>query len=84
MTKSTITRTWLAGLWRWRWAWWWPASALTDAWIRGTFTNTGTENGYQFVPSFDSFFWTTVGVDDRGSASWCWAESFSWWRGSEP
>lgn len=63
MTKSTITRTWLAGLVA-------LALGMVVAGISiglmlgygGTFTNNGTENGYQFVPSFDSFFWTTVGV----------------------
>lgn len=67
MTKSTITRTWLAGVVT-------LALGLAVAGISiglmlgygGTFTNTGTENGYQFVPSFDSFFWTTVGVTVAG------------------
>jgi hypothetical protein len=67
MTKSTITRTWLAGLVA-------LAFGLVVAGISiglmlgygGTFTQTGTENGYQFVPNFDSFFWTTVGVTIAG------------------
>jgi hypothetical protein len=69
MTKSTITRTWLAGL---------VALALGRVVAAfsiglmlsygGTFTNTGTENVYQFVPNFDSFFWTTVGVMIAGFA----------------
>ena len=63
MAKTTVTRTWIAGLVA-------LALGLAVAGISiglilaygGTFTNTGTENGYQFVPSFDSFFWTMVGV----------------------
>lgn len=67
MTKSTITRTWLAGLVA-------LALGLVMAAISiglmvsygGTFTTSGTDNSYQFVPSFDSFFWTTVAVAIAG------------------
>jgi hypothetical protein len=69
MSKSTITRTWLAGLVA-------LAVGLVVAAFSiglmlaygGTFTNTDTPNGYQFVPHFDSFFWTTVGVMIAGFA----------------
>ena len=69
MTKSTITRTWLAGLVA-------LAFGLVVAGISiglmlgygGTFTHTGPANSYQFVPSFDSFFWTTVGVTIVGGS----------------
>jgi hypothetical protein len=63
MKKSTITRTWLAGLVA-------VALGLVVAGLSiglmlaygGTFTATSTENGYNFVPSFDGFFWTMVGL----------------------
>ena len=63
MTKSTLTRTWLAGL-----------VALAVGLIvaafsiglmlayGGTFTAAASGNGYNFVPSFDGFFWTMVGL----------------------
>jgi hypothetical protein len=63
MKKTTVTRTWIAGLVA-------LALGLAVAGLSiglmlaygGTFTTTGTENGYHFVPSFDGFFWTMVGV----------------------
>jgi hypothetical protein len=63
MTKSAITRTWLAGLVA-------LAVGLVVAGLSiglmmaygGTFTATPSENGYRFVPSFDGFFWTMVGL----------------------
>jgi hypothetical protein len=63
MTKSAITRTWIVGL-----------AALAVGLIvaavsiglmlgyGGTFTAKVDGNGYNFVPNFDSFFWTTVMV----------------------
>ena len=62
MKKSTITRTWLAGLVA-------LAGGLLVAGLSialmlaygGTFTAAPSGNGYDFVPSFDGFFWTTVG-----------------------
>src|ERR1700693_5137801 len=63
MSKSTITRTWLAGL-----------VALAVGLIvaafsiglmlgyGGTFTAAPSGNGYDFVPSFGPFFWTMVGL----------------------
>jgi hypothetical protein len=63
MNKSTVTRTWLGGLVL-------LAAGLLAAGISiglmlaygGTFTKAGTGNGYDFIPSYDSFFWTTVGI----------------------
>ncbi len=63
MTKSTITRTWLAGLVA-------LALGLVVAGLSiglmlaygGSFTATSGGNGYHFVPSFDGFFWTMVGL----------------------
>jgi hypothetical protein len=63
MKKSTITRTWLAGLVA-------LAGGLLVAGLSialmlaygGTFTAAPSGNGYDFVPSFDGFFWTTVGL----------------------
>jgi hypothetical protein len=62
MTKSTITRTWIAGLVV-------LAAGLVVGGISlglmlaygGTFTAAPSGNGYDFVPRTDSFFWTTVG-----------------------
>ena len=62
MTKFTITRTWIAGLVV-------LAGGLVVVGLSvglmlaygGTFTPAPFGNGYDFVPRFDSFFWTTVG-----------------------
>lgn len=62
MTKSTITRTWIAGLVV-------LAAGLLVGGISvglmlaygGTFTAAPSGNGYNFVPRTDNFFWTTVG-----------------------
>jgi hypothetical protein len=63
MTKSTITRTWLAGLVAL------AAGLIVAAFgiglmlaFGGTFTAAPSGNGYDFVPSFDGVFWTTVGL----------------------
>jgi hypothetical protein len=63
MTKPTIVRTWLGGL---------VALAIGLIVVAfsiglmlaygGTFTATSSGNGYDFVPSFDGFFWTMVGL----------------------
>ncbi len=63
MTKSAITRTWIVGLAI-------LALGLIVAAVSiglmlgygGTFTAKAGGNGYDFVPNFDSFFWTTVVV----------------------
>jgi len=62
MTKSTITRTWIAGLVV-------LATGLVVGGISlglmlaygGTFTAAPGGDGYDFVPRTDNFFWTTVG-----------------------
>jgi hypothetical protein len=67
MKKSTVTRTWLGGLVL-------LALGLLVAGISiglmlaygGTFTKAPTGNGYDFVPSYDSFFWTTIGITIAG------------------
>jgi hypothetical protein len=63
MTKSTITRTWIGGL-----------AALALGLViaafaivlmlayGGSFTAAPSGNGYNFVPSFDGFFWTMVAL----------------------
>ena len=69
MTKATITRTWIAGLVA-------MAGGLIVAAFSvglmmtygGTFTSQTGGNGYQFVPSFDGFFWTMVGLTVAGLA----------------
>jgi hypothetical protein len=69
MKKSTVTRTWLGGLVL-------LAVGLLVAGISiglmlaygGTFTRTSTGNGYNFVPSYDGYFWTTVGIMIAGFA----------------
>lgn len=67
MTKPTIVRTWLGGL-----------VALAVGLIvvafsiglmlayGGTFTASSSGNGYDFVPRFDGFFWTMVGLTIAG------------------
>lgn len=63
MTKPTITRTWLGGLVA-------LAVGLVVAAFSiglmlaygGTFTAAAGGHGYDFVPSFDGFFWTMVGL----------------------
>jgi hypothetical protein len=63
MTKSTVTRTWFAGLVV-------LAVGLLAAGVSiglmlaygGTFTKAPSGNAYDFVPSYDSFFWTTIGI----------------------
>lgn len=63
MTKSTITRTWIAGLVA-------LALGLIVAGFSiglmlaygGSFTAASSGNGYHFVPSFDGFFWTMAGL----------------------
>jgi hypothetical protein len=64
MNKSMITKTWIGGLAV-------LAAGLVVAGVGvflmlvygGNFTQvTGNPNSYQFVPTIDGFFWTTVGV----------------------
>jgi hypothetical protein len=67
MKKSTVTRTWLGGLVL-------LALGLLVAGISiglmlaygGNFTKAATGNGYDFVPSYNSFFWTTIGITIAG------------------
>jgi hypothetical protein len=62
MTKTTITRTWITGLVI-------LVAGLLVGGISlglmlaygGQFTPAAVGNGYDFVPAFDGFFWTTVG-----------------------
>lgn len=69
MRKSTITRTWLGGLVL-------LAGALLVAGISvglmlaygGTFTQAAAGNGFDFVPSYNGVFWTTVGIMVAGCA----------------
>lgn len=61
MKKSTITRTWIGGL---------VVQAVGLLIIGlglvlmlaygGTFTQASSGNGYDFVPSYGGFFWTTI------------------------
>jgi hypothetical protein len=70
MTKSTITRTWIAGLVV-------LAGGLVVVGLSvglmvaygGTFTAAPTGDGYDFVPRLDSFFWTTVGFMVLGATA---------------
>jgi hypothetical protein len=69
MRKSTVTRTWLGGLVL-------LAVGLLAAGVSiglmlaygGSFTKAATGNAYDFVPSFDSLFWTTIGIMVAGFA----------------
>ncbi|SRR6266508_2780723 len=62
MSKSTIVRTWLAGLIA-------LAGGLVLAGVSiammlsfgGTFTPSATDQGYDFEPVLNGFFWSTVG-----------------------
>src|SRR6266571_3035248 len=61
MSKSTVVRTWLGGVIA-------LAGGLAVIGVSvglmltygGTFTQTATNQGYDFVPTLDGFFWTTV------------------------
>lgn len=61
MTKSMVTKTWIAGLVV-------LAAGLVAVAISvgfmlaygGTFTQTNNPNEMQFVPAYNGFFWTTV------------------------
>ena len=69
MGKSTVTRTWLGGLVS-------LAVGLLAAGVSigvmlaygGTFTKAPVGNGYDFVPSYDGLFWTTIGIMVAGFA----------------
>jgi hypothetical protein len=68
MKKSTITRTWIAGLVV-------LAAGLVLAGVScglmlaygGTFTHVAGSNAYNFNPNFDGFFWTMVGLMITGA-----------------
>lgn len=69
MTKPMITKTWIAGLVV-------LAAGLVVAVVGvalmlgygGTFTHiAGTANSYNFVPTLDSFFWSTVVLVSTGA-----------------
>ena len=67
MTKSAINKTWIAGL-----------AVLAAGMIvvgvgvflmlmyGGTFSQVAGTNSYEFVPTIDSYFWTTVAVIAAG------------------
>jgi hypothetical protein len=63
MMKTTITKTWIAGLIV-------LAAGLLMGGVSiglmlafgGHFTPAASGNGYDFVPSFDAFFWTMVSL----------------------
>lgn len=63
MTKSTVTRTWIAGLVV-------LAAGLVAALVGvglmlaygGTFTQTTDPNQMNFVPNYSGFFWSTIWV----------------------
>ena len=69
MGKSTVTRTWLAGLIL-------LAVGLLAAGVSigvmlaygGTFTKAAAGNAYDFVPSYDGIFWTAIGIMVAGFA----------------
>src|SRR5438094_5400319 len=62
MSKSTVVRTWLAGVIS-------LAAGLVVAGLSvglmlgfgGTFAPAATGQGYDFVPTINGFFWTTIG-----------------------
>jgi hypothetical protein len=63
MRKSTITKTWIAGIVAI--ALGFVAAAVATGLMLaygGTFTSAPSGSGYDFVPAQDAFFWTMVGV----------------------
>lgn len=68
MTKTAVTRTWLGGVIG-------LAAGLVIVGISvglmlayaGHFTAAPSGNGYDFVPTYDGFFWTTIGFTVLGS-----------------
>jgi hypothetical protein len=70
MKKSTVTRTWIAGLVV-------LALGFVIAAISigamlaygGTFSQAASGNGYDFVPTYDSFFWTTIALMIAGGVA---------------
>lgn len=69
MTKSTLTKTWITGVIVF-------AAGMLMGGIclglmlayGGHFTAAASGNGYDFVPAFDGYFWTTVGLMITGFA----------------
>ena len=70
MTKSTVTRTWIVGLAV-------LAAGLVVVGVSvglmlalgGQFNPAPSGDGYDFVPTMDGFFWSTVGFIVLGSAA---------------
>lgn len=63
MRKSTITKTWIAGIVAI--ALGFVAAAVAIGLMLaygGTFTSAPNGEGYDFVPTQDAFFWTMVGI----------------------
>jgi hypothetical protein len=85
MTKFTITRIWIAGLIA-------IAAGLLIGGVGlglmlaygGHFTPAATGSGYDFVPTLNGFFWTTVGLMVAGFAVAAagWAAQLAAWIGA--
>jgi hypothetical protein len=85
MTKVTITRIWIAGLIA-------GAAGLLIGGVGlglmlaygGHFTPAATGSGYDFVPTLNGFFWTTVGLMVAGFAVAAagWAAQLAAWIGA--
>jgi hypothetical protein len=85
MTKVTITRIWIAGLIA-------SAAGLLIGGVGlglmlaygGHFTPAATRSGYDFVPTLNGFFWTTVGLMVAGFAVAAagWAAQLAAWIGA--
>jgi hypothetical protein len=85
MTKFTITRIWIAGLIA-------SAAGLLIGGVGlglmlaygGHFTPAATGSGYDFVPTLNGFFWTTVGLMVAGIAVAAagWATQLAAWIGA--
>jgi len=85
MTKVTISRIWIAGLIA-------IAAGLLIGGVGlglmlaygGHFTPAATGSGYEFVPTLNGFFWTTVGLMVAGFAVAAagWAAQLAAWIGA--
>ena len=63
MTKSTVTRTWVAGLAVFAAG---IVASIVGVFLMlaygGVFTQVGTSDAYNFTPNLDGFFWTAVSI----------------------
>ncbi len=82
MTKSTITKTWIAGLILVAGGLLVGGASLGLMFVNGGhFTPAASGNGYDFVPAYDGYFWTMVGFMIVGfavAAAGCAVDLVAW------